>query len=156
MLDSSAFATSKTVGKKNIAKDKMCNYCNKPCHTTEMCQRLNGKSQPENKGFNFGEDKRNQVAQSTQVYQIATVENSLENFLNEEDVERLKKLLLQLEFPTTGSCSMAQMDNIFALNPLDKLFFKPYNQFFYTIFNLFCLFQKPKHSDCRWIIFPYG
>ena len=37
MLDSSAFATSKTVGKKNIAKDKMCNYCNKPCHTTEMC-----------------------------------------------------------------------------------------------------------------------
>ena len=43
--NNSALTTSKTIGGKNIGKDKMwCNYCNKPHHMREMCWKLNGKS----------------------------------------------------------------------------------------------------------------
>ena len=72
-----------------------------------MCWKLNGKCQPGNKGFNSSENKSNQAARSTQAYQTAIVEDSQDNFLNKENVERLKKLLLQLKDPTTSSYLVA-------------------------------------------------
>ena len=40
-----------------------------------------------NKGFNFSEKKANQVARSTQAYQITIAQDSWDNFLSKEDVE---------------------------------------------------------------------
>ena len=42
-----------------------------------------------NKGFNFSENKANQVAQSTQAYQTTIVQDSWDNFYSKEDVERM-------------------------------------------------------------------
>ena len=57
--------------------------------------------------LNYSENKLNQATWSIQAYQTTVVEDSRDNFLNKEYMKMLKKLLLQLEDLTIGSCLVA-------------------------------------------------
>ncbi|KAK0583678.1 hypothetical protein LWI29_001397 [Acer saccharum] len=120
---SSALSTKRvTENKKSQDKDKLyCDYCHKQRHTRAMCWKLHGKRQNLKQFTNQGGFPPNHSSQANQTTTVTGSNGQGFERLNQQDVERLKHLLNQLDSPNnnitsnsivTGSCSMALLGSI--------------------------------------------